>query len=347
MRHTLALGGLAIWADRYSGGSITKGADGTMTLGGDASLRVSNTTDVMLMGYATRLRTPLGEWHSQLDAQISHTLPNANTISLRARLVGGGSLPSVDQSVAYLEYGVPLRLPVSRLRTPGRVYGKVVDAVTGRGVPGALVRLGPQVAITDKQGQVAFGGVPGGEHRVSMSQETSFANAVFVGDPTLRVDSTRTQPTTFELAIARSARVDITVRRFIAARTSVGAGADSLVDAGPLSGATLMLAGARDTLYRTTNDKGTISFTDVPPGHWVVTIRGDAPAFHRFDPDRLELLLVPGESRALTFRLVPRKREVQVIGDGQELRPTVAEPKRATPAPAIKTGKPNDRPRQQ
>jgi len=220
-----------------------------------------------------------------------------------------------------------------------------VDAVTGRGVSGALVRLGPQVAITDDRGQVAFGGVPGGEHRVSMSQETSFADAVFVGDPTLRVDSTRTQPTTFELAIARSARVDIAVRRYSTARTQVTGGADSLVDAGPLANAALLLAGERDTLYRTTNDQGTVSFTDVPPGRWVITIRGDAPAFHRFDPDRVELTLAPGETKALAFRLVPRKREVQLIGDGQELRSTVADPKSASPTPAVRTGKPNDRPR--
>ena len=201
-RRSFRRGGMALWADTYSGGSITKGTDGSVTLGGDLSMRLSRTLDATLMGYGTRLKTQISEWHSQLDAQIAHTLPNGNTVTLRARLIGGSALPSADQSVAYVEYGMPLRLPVSRLRTPGRVYGKVVDAVTRRGVPGALVRLGPQVAITDAEGQVAFGGVPGGEHRVSMSQETSFANAVFVGDPTLRVDSTRTQPTTFELAIA-------------------------------------------------------------------------------------------------------------------------------------------------
>src|SRR5205085_10215456 len=129
--------------------------------------------------------------------------------SRRTRLVGGPGLSASQQNVAYLEYEMPFGIPVAPLRTPGRVYGRVVDAVTGRGVPGALVRLGPQVAITDRSGDVAFGGVPGGEHRVSMSQEASFAEAVFVGDPTLVVDSSRTQPTTFKLAIARSARVVI------------------------------------------------------------------------------------------------------------------------------------------
>lgn len=212
-----------------------------------------------MQGYATRSQTASNGWHTQADVLLTRHLRAGRSVSLRARVLGGGAIPSTDRSVAYLEYAMPMRLPVSRLRTPGRVYGRVVDAQTGRGVPGALVRLGPQVAITDKGGQVAFGGVPGGEHRVSMSQETSFAEAVFLGDPTLLVDSTRTQPTTFRLAIARGARIDVVVRRFAVARTGIGGAADSLADAGPLPNAMLMLTAGRDTIYRTTSQDGVSS----------------------------------------------------------------------------------------
>jgi hypothetical protein len=84
-----------------------------------------------------------------------------------------------------------------------------------------------------------------------------------------------------------------------------------------------------------------VSFTDVPPGRWTISIRGDAPAFHRFEPDRIELELAPGESKSVSFHLVPRRREVQLIGESQELRPTPADPKSQTPAPGTKTIKPN------
>jgi hypothetical protein len=249
--------------------------------------------------------------------------------------------------VGYLEYSMPYGLPVSRLRTVGRVYGRVVDAVTGGGVPNALVRLGPQVAITDRTGNVAFGGVPGGEHRLSMSQATSFTDAVFVGDPTLIVDSLRTQPTNFTLAIARSAQLDVNVRRFAAVRTAVAGSADSLVESGSVANATLVLIGERDTLYRTTNDDGNVSFTDIPPGEWRIVIRGDAPAFHRFDPDRMDLTLAPGEARSVSFRLIPRKRDVQVIGDGQELKAITADPKTQTAPGVVKVIKPNNDKQQQ
>jgi hypothetical protein len=316
---------------------------GTLTFGADATLRSSQTA-LSLLGYATRAQIASAPWQSQVDVTVSRTLRTGNSLSLRARLIGGSSLSSAQQSVAFLEYGIPLRLPVSRLRTPGRVHGRVVDAVSGRGVSGALVRLGPQVAITNGDGDVHFAGVPAGEHRLSMSQETSLSDAVFVGDPTVRVEGTRAQPTTFQLAVARGARIDIDARRFIAAKTGIAAAQDSLVDAGPLSNATLVLAGERDTLYRTTSSDGKASFSDVPPGRWVVFVRGDAPAFHRFEPGRAELTLEPGATRALTFRLVPRKRDVQIIGDDRELTSQPSDPRNsaAQPAAAPRTGKPEE-----
>lgn len=336
-------GHLGAYVQRYGGGSILKGVVGTTTVGGDASARLPGGMQATLFGYATRQQTTDAQWHTQLDAVVTRPLPNGATVTLRARLLQGGSLTASDRNVAFLEYGIPMRLPISRLRTPGRVYGRVVDAVTGRGVGGALVRLGPQVAITDRDGGVAFGGVPAGEHRLSMSQETSFANAVFVDDATVAVDGTRTRPTTFRVAVARSARVDIDVRRFALARTAVAGKPDSLAEAGVVGNATLILAGERDTLYRTTGENGRTAFTDIPPGRWTISIRGDAPAFHRFDPDRVELELTPGEQRAISFRLVPRKREVQIIGESQDLQATPATPKgQAGAASSTRTVKPNE-----
>jgi hypothetical protein len=346
LRHPLKNGSVSGYVGRYSGGAVTKGANSSVSIGGDLTQRIGRSTDVSVIGYALRQQTALDAWHTQVDGQVSYRLRTGSWVRFRARLMSGGAVTASSQNVGYIEYGMPYGLPISRLRTSGRVYGRVVDASTGNGVPNALVRLGPQVAITDRTGKVAFGGVPGGEHRLSMSQETSFSDAVFVGDPTISVDSARTQPTTFTLSIARSARVDVDVRRFASIRTGVAGAADSLIESGSVANATLVLIGERDTLYRTTSDDGKVSFTDIPPGQWRIVVRGDAPAFHRFDPDRMDLSLAPGEAKALTFKLVPRKREVQVIGDGVELKAQSADPKTQTAPGVIKVIKPNNNEKQ-
>jgi hypothetical protein len=52
--------------------------------------------------------------------------------------------------------------------------------------------------------------------------------------------------------------------------------------------------------------------------------------------------LKPGETRPIAFRLVPRKREVQIIGDGQELKSTSGDTKSQTQAGGTRVIKPND-----
>ena len=315
---------LGAFVTRFNGKSLTKGAEDAITIGGDASIRLFTATSASFSAFTTRHRVPGARWQSLLDGRLGQMLPNGATLSLRLRLAGNNT-STTEHSAAFLEYSMPLRLPVSRLRTPGRVQGRIVDAGTGRGVSNAIVRVGRQVAVTDSKGQVAFGRVPAGEHRVSLAQEVSLADAVFIGDPMLRVDSARGVPITFQLRVARAARVDVVVRRFSAVRTALDGAADSLAVAGLQADVILRLTNQRDTIYRHTDAEGRTSFTDVPPGRWTVAVHSDAPALHRFDPDRQELTLAAGEAKAMAFRLVPRQRDVQIIGPGEELRPVPRE----------------------
>jgi hypothetical protein len=102
------------------------------------------------------------------------------------------------------------------------------------------------------------------------------------------------------------------------ARTAIDSTApDSLVDAGPMQNMLVVLTSRRDTLYQTTDAKGKVSFTDVPPGAWVVTIvAADLPMHHAFDRQSYELSLEPGQVVSTEFRLVPRRRAVQMVTNG-------------------------------
>lgn len=338
-----ARGSITAFGGQYSGGSVMRGSEPLVTVGGSASLRLGDLLDATMIASASRLGTLDRSWFGNVDAQLSHTLRSGAMVTLRTRMFQGNAGYAVAPAVAYLEYAMPIGLPVSRLRMPGRANGRVIDAATGRGVANALVRLGPQVGITDDNGRVRFGGLPAGEHRVSLSQETSYADVVFVGDPTLRVDSGARNPATFTLKIARGARVQISARRFVIARTGMAGAADSLADAGPIVATAFRLLGERDTLYRTTDENGRLSFNDVAPGKWIVEADGDVPSFHRFAPERVEIVLAAGETRSVDFRLIPRAREIKILNDTEEVRAVPAEPKVVPMGTPPRTVRPEDR----
>jgi hypothetical protein len=218
--------------------------------------------------------------------------------------------------LVFLEYAIPLRLPTNQLAVPGRVRGQVVNE-TGRGVAGALVRLGPQAAITDVEGRVSFAGMPAGRYRLSLAQHASRQETVFDGDATVQVDSSRREATRFHIAVQRAGTIAGSVRVMRIARTGIGGEPDSLADAGPLADALIALVGARDTVYRTTSADGVFAFTDLATGRWSVHVMDPAPELTRWRPEAITLEIAPGETRRADFVRLPWHREVRILnGEG-------------------------------
>ncbi|MEP6999957.1 MAG: hypothetical protein ABI969_05735 [bacterium] len=304
------LNSLSLYGEASKGMSISRGSDNIITIGGDGRLQVAPGTSLTFNGFQTMLRSS-GERFSQLDAGISQQLKTGSTVSLRVRLTGN-AYDAREREVAFIEYTMPVQMPIGRVRSAGRVRGRVVDQETGLGVAGTLVRLGPQAAITDAEGNVAFAGLPAGEYRLSLAQRTS-QTSVFTGDPTVRVDSTRRTPTTFALAVERAGLVIGSVRQMAVARTGIETTQDSLADAGPLNDVSLALIGVRDTLYATTDATGAYRFTEVASGSYVLKVMSESRTGARWEPAEIEVTVKPAVTRQVAFRSVPRRRAVQMI----------------------------------
>ncbi|PYP52144.1 MAG: hypothetical protein DMD39_07290, partial [Gemmatimonadetes bacterium] len=101
--------------------------------------------------------------YSQIDARLTHTLPNDSKLSLRIRSATI-MLTGSPEKQAYLEYSLPIGVPTGRIRHPGRATGTVIDGESGHPLSGVLVRLGPQGGVTDRDGRVSFAGLPPGEY---------------------------------------------------------------------------------------------------------------------------------------------------------------------------------------
>ena len=316
--HELSLGAsadvganeLSLYGETSKGMTITRGAAHLLTIGGDARLQLRPSLYLSLNGFSSTILGG-GDRFEQIDATISQYLPMGAAVSLRVRL-SAASVGS-NRQVAFLEYSTPLQMPTGRARSSGRVRGRVVDQETGRGVAGTLVRLGPQAAITDGEGRVAFAGLPAGEYRLSIAQQTTQTASVFNGDSRVVVDSGRRVPTTFALSMQRAGVVEGSVRLAQVARTSLDNAPDSLADAGPLSAVTLALVGVRDTVYASTDANGGFSFPEVSGGSWLLKIVSEAGIGARWEPAEIEVSVKPGETRKIAFRQVPRRRAVQMM----------------------------------
>jgi hypothetical protein len=282
------------------------------------AVRITSGTYITYNGFQT---SSIGGDHStQLDAGLSQLLSTGSTVSLHVRLLSHAIDPR-SREVAFVEYSMPLKVPVGRVHSAGRVRGRVVDQETGLGVAGTLVRLGPQAAITDGEGRVAFAGLPAGEYRLAIAQQATLAATVFTGNPTVRIDSARMAPTTFSLAVERAGIVAGTVRRMSVARTGLDAVADSLADAGALGEVAVALVGVRDTLYTTTDLAGAYRFAEVSSGSYVLRIVTEAPSGTRWEPSEIDVSVKPALTRQVAFRLIPRRRAVQMIPSDNPRRP--------------------------
>jgi hypothetical protein len=312
---------LALFGETSHGATVMRGGDRTRTLGFDAQLQITDATQFAVSGSDTRSYLPDGGY-TYVDARLTQGVPNGGSVSLRVRL-GGHDIheAAIGQRLAYLEYSTPLQLPIGPSHAPGRVQGRVVDQQTGRGVSGALVRLGPQAAITDDDGRVAFAGLPAGAYRLTLAQPLTSGSSVFNGNPDVRVDSASHAPARFSVAIEPAGRISGAVRRSVLARTGIGSVPDSLADGGPVQGVSIALAGARDTLYRTTDVSGTYVFTDVPSGSWTLIVMGEIPEQTQWEQEMIPIVLRAGQQPVVDFRLIPKRRRVKIVsGDGIDER---------------------------
>jgi hypothetical protein len=306
---------LSAFMDLTDGQSLGAGGVGTITGGTSAELKLGNLTALRLTTTTTAQRDRLSDWVGQADVTVERRV-RQSIVALRARISESGSPTGVSQNAVYMEVRTPLRLPTSRLALGGRARAQVVDAETGRGVQGALVRMGEVAAVTEKNGVATFKGLESGEYHAVVEGGVSAGQIVEGGN--VSVDSSK-HPAEFKLNVSRGARVHARLRRMEKASqggSGPSAGADSLIDVGAVQGAVLALISARDTIWQSADDRGRVDFGALPSGHYTLkVVAGDVPEFTTFEKKEMELDLTAGESREIDFRLVPQIRAVQFIGE--------------------------------
>jgi hypothetical protein len=311
---------VSAFVDLTDGRTLGAGGIGVITGGTTAEVKLDRLTALRLTTTMTAQRDRMAAWVGQADFTVERHIRHA-IVALRGRISESGSKTVASQNAFYMEVRTPLKLPTSRLDVGGRARAHVVDAETGTGVAGALVRMGDIAAVTDKNGVAKFKGLEVGEYHAVLEGGVAAGQLVQGGN----VNVSNGAPAEFKLNVTRGARVRASLRRM--ERTSVGgaplptpgtpnpSSIDSLADVGAVQGAVLALVTLRDTIWQSADDRGRVDFGSIAPGHYTVkVVAGDIPEFTAFDKKELEITVVAGETRDIEFRLLPQIRAVQFIG---------------------------------
>jgi len=109
-------------------------------------------------------------------AQVSLTqvLPNHHTIGLHIRKIQSPYIPRKEGSiVGYLEYTIPIGVPVRRKPDSCRISGRIYDRNNyKKGFSGVIVRANGYSAVTDKSGKYVFYGLKPGQYFLTIDRTT-------------------------------------------------------------------------------------------------------------------------------------------------------------------------------
>lgn len=314
------VGSLSVFGARGDGNTLTGSTSGVANAGVDLRVRLPLHLELAMSSSAQRATLGVfdgsGSWFSQSDARLDYRFSGGQTLSLRERIWQNPMMQgSANARAVYLEFRTPLRLPIGPSRAAGRAEGRIVEAETKRPLAGALVRIGDQAAVTDRDGRVFFNGLAAARQRVSLDATGAAAGAMLVGDAFVDTRENPARPATFALAVARGGVVRAVVRRLAPALGTLAANKDSMVTVAMESNVLAALTSGRDTIYQSSDDRGRLDFGAVSPGTWtLIVMPGERPDHYVFEKDRVEFTVEPGQRRDVELRLVPQRRTVTFIG---------------------------------
>jgi hypothetical protein len=253
-------------------------------------------------------------WFAQGQASVGRTMSRGGRLAVVYRSWHNVFATADRRPSVYVELRQPFGLPTGVLKRAGTAEGRIVDATTGDGVAGALVRVGDRAAISDRDGRVAFSNLSVGTHHISVRPPGPAASSVIVGRPILDISAHSDSPARFSLGVAPPAYVRVVVR-LASDRDAPRGQEDSLIDSGAAAAVRVALVGGRDTVVRTTDERGSIDFGGIAPGRWTLVGRAaDLPDQHAFEVEAFDFVVTPSERRTIELRVVTKRKAVMFMG---------------------------------
>ncbi|MGV8118137.1 MAG: hypothetical protein AB2L14_00085 [Candidatus Xenobiia bacterium LiM19] len=236
-----------------------------------------------------------------------------------------------QQSVFMLSYNIPLDIPVSRKKSVGVLKGRVVDADKAEKPPLPNVRLLANTvnAVSNSKGEFIFPSLAPGTYSFKVSQDSLGMNKVVSEQLPIKVEIKGGEATVKNLGIVTSAGIKgcLTIYDFEKEQMETDRDTDifkktekeqKLIKRSGWEGALVELSDGKETRRQVTDEKGGFAFFNIRPGTWTLKIYEDGmPDLHRLEKDTFELPLSPGDDKELDIKVLPKKRIIRIIDNGE------------------------------
>ncbi len=324
-------GTISLYAEQTRGRSLLATSDRLETAGVTAQLLLPHNTRAFATGSITALGDDGSLWFGQGEAVLEHTVRGGAVLALHARANANRQATLLrSTNGVFMELRLPVGIPTGPTSGLGRARGRVLDAA-GRGVPDVLVRLGAELAITDRDGYAAFIGLQPGEYRASLVSDATRGRMI-LGDPVVSISSTSRVPASFSLTLAEGGRLRASVRQLEFAGTLASA-ADTVVGANALAHVMVVLSAGRDTIYQSTDEDGRADFGSVAPGIWTLRVaQADLPPNTALRSEQLDVTVRSGDRLDVAMDVVPQRRTVQFMGGETSITAAPATPPASAPS---------------
>jgi hypothetical protein len=270
----------------------------------------------------------------QAELLLGYTQANGSLWTLRARRNSRPLSGRGPDSVA-LSYSIPFGVPVAKKTSAGVVQGRVYDAGAPNhpGVAKVILTANGATAVTDSSGRFFFPYLAPGTYSLQVDERSIGLNRVTTRKLPILVEVKPGEITTLSVGVVESSRLSGTVTIVPANGTEdvrpgddgegpyvVGDPSNAAAPerATGLANVLVELSNGDELLRRVTDNRGRFLFEGLRSGKWLLLVHDhNLPPYHYLKTPEMEIELAPAQSTEITIEVLPRKRRIKLIDDGE------------------------------
>lgn len=207
-----------------------------------------------------------------------------------------------------LRYTHTLRIPISKKKDVGALIGKLVNKGV-ESVSGVRVSLAGRIAITDKEGNFKFGGIPVGSQSLLIDGASFGLHTIPERAGPYIVEILPAKAINFELSVTKSARIE----GLFQVEEDQRANQKGFIQVNERLERLVVEASSDQEVYRVLSDvNGGFKFEDLRPGNWTVKIYPNGlPKGYNLLTPLFNLTLNPEQEEQIVVKVEKKARQIQ------------------------------------